>query len=101
MPTNHIKQQQGPLLSFEFASSKGEINPLTFKNPLKVIIANTIEDVLPSFQLIQDAIEEGYYAAGFLSYESASAFDPAYKVKEGHAMPLLWFGIFSERRIGH
>ena len=31
MPTNHIKQQQGPLLSFEFSSSKGEIEPLTFQ----------------------------------------------------------------------
>lgn len=96
MPTNHIKQQQGPLLSFEFSSSKGEIEPLTFSDPHKVIIAHTIEEVLPSFQLIQDAIDDGYYAAGFLSYESASAFDPAYRVKEEHSMPLLWFGIFSE-----
>ena len=61
-----------------------------------MIIANTIEEVLPSFQMIQDAIDDGYYAAGFLSYESASAFDPAYRVKEEHSMPLLWFGIFSE-----
>ena len=96
MPTNHIKQQQGPLLSFEFSSSKGEIEPLTFSDPHKVIIANTIEEVLPSFQMIQDAIDDGYYAAGFLSYESAAAFDPAYRVKEEHSMPLLWFGIFSE-----
>ncbi len=96
MPTKHIKQQQGPLLSFEFSSSKGEIEPLTFSDPHKVIIAHTIEEVLPSFQMIQDAIDDGYYAAGFLSYESASAFDPAYRVKEEHSMPLLWFGIFSE-----
>ena len=96
MPTNHIKQQQGPLLSFEFSSSKGEIEPLTFSDPHKVIIAHTIEEVLPSFQMIQDAIDDGYYAAGFLSYESASAFDPAYRVKEEHSMPLLWFGVFSE-----
>ena len=96
MLTNPIKQQQGPLLSFEFSSSKGEIEPLTFSDPHKVIIANTIEEVLPCFQMIQDAIDDGYYAAGFLSYESAAAFDPAYRVKEEHSMPLLWFGIFSE-----
>ena len=96
MLTNPIKQQQGPLLSFEFSSSKGEIEPLTFSEPHKVIIANTIEEVLPCFQMIQNAIDDGYYAAGFLSYESASAFDPAYRVKEEHSMPLLWFGIFSE-----
>ena len=96
MLTNPIKQQQGPLLSFEFSSSKGEIEPLTFSEPHKVIIANTIEEVLPCFQMIQNAIDDGYYAAGFLSYESAAAFDSAYRVKEEHSMPLLWFGIFSE-----
>lgn len=95
MQTNHLTEQK-PLLSFEFANSAGEVKPLTFKNPQKVIIAHTIEEVLPSFQLVQEAVNSGYYAAGFLSYESAGAFDPAYKVKEGHTMPLLWFGLFSE-----
>ncbi len=41
-------------------------------------------------------MDSGYYAAGFLSYESAPAFDMAYRVNEGTTMPLLWFGIFSE-----
>ncbi|MFP3918660.1 aminodeoxychorismate synthase component I [Lysinibacillus telephonicus] len=85
-----------PFLSFEFANSSGEVKPFTFCNPLKIIIANTIEEILPSFQLIEEAIQQGYYAAGYLSYESAPAFDSAYKVKEDYNMPLLWFGIFSE-----
>ena len=34
------------------------------------------------------------YAAGFLSYEAAPAFEPSMKVKESISMPLLWFGIF-------
>lgn len=91
-----MQTKQGPLLSFEFANSAGEVKPLTFKNPQKVIIAHTLEEVLPSLQLVQEAVNNGYYAAGFLSYESAGAFDPAYKVKEGNIMPLLWFGLFSE-----
>ncbi|MBY7142437.1 aminodeoxychorismate synthase component I [Virgibacillus sp. NKC19-3] len=84
------------LLSFEFASSTGEIKPLTFQKLLKVIAAYTMEDVLPSFQLVQDAVNSGYYAAGFLSYESAAAFDSAYQIRDGSTMPLLWFGIFEE-----
>jgi para-aminobenzoate synthetase/4-amino-4-deoxychorismate lyase len=94
MKTN-INHQE-PLLSFEFATSTDEIKPLTFHNPIELIIAHTIEEVLPSLQQIQEAINSGYYAAGFLSYESAPAFDSAYKVREEHTMPLLWFGIFSE-----
>ncbi|MCQ6279477.1 aminodeoxychorismate synthase component I [Bacillus sp. EB600] len=86
--------QQGPLLSFEFASLKGEITPLIFRNPLKVIACNALEDVLPSLELVQNAINDGNFAAGFLTYECAPAFDSAYRVKTGNVMPILWFGIF-------
>ncbi|WP_428908143.1 aminodeoxychorismate synthase component I [Niallia sp. Krafla_26] len=94
MKTN--RNQIEPLLSFEFATATGKIKPLTFYNPIQLVIANTIEEVLPCFQQIQNAIDDGYYAAGFLSYESAPAFDSSYKVRDGQSMPLLWFGIFSE-----
>ncbi|MEK9198401.1 aminodeoxychorismate synthase component I [Ureibacillus sp. FSL E2-3493] len=93
METNHKRQ---PILTFDFASSNGDVTPLTFKNPLKVIVAYTIEEVLPCFQLIQEAIEKGLYAAGYVSYESAPAFDQAMKVHNNPTMPLLWFGIFKE-----
>ncbi|WP_404332541.1 aminodeoxychorismate synthase component I [Mesobacillus maritimus] len=85
-----------PLLSFEFATSEGSIKPLTFQKPLKVYKAYKIEDVLPNLERVQAEIQKGYYAAGFLSYESAPAFDPAFKVQGGGTMPLLWFGIFTE-----
>ena len=38
--------QQEPLLSFEFSSSNGEIKPLTFRHPHKLIIAHSIEEVI-------------------------------------------------------
>ncbi|TSI03894.1 aminodeoxychorismate synthase component I [Lysinibacillus sp. BW-2-10] len=85
-----------PILSFEFANSVGEVKPLTFRNPIKLIVAYSINDVLPCFEQIEKAIEAGYYVAGYLSYESAPAFDDAYKVKKNSTMPLLWFGVFTE-----
>lgn len=91
--------QEKPLLSFEFAALTSEINPFTFTDPVKVITAKTVEEVLTSIQLVQNEVDKGYYAAGFLSYESAPSFDSAFKVKEGHAMPLLWFGIFTEPKL--
>src|SRR5690606_13683786 len=79
-------------LSFEFANASGEVTPILFRNPLKVIEANTVEGVLQSLEKVQEAVNSGYYAAGFLTYESAAAFDSAYKVKNKTDMPLLWFG---------
>lgn len=88
--------QTKPLLSFEFAASTGEITPFTFQNPIDVVMAKSIEDVLPCLEKIEEAVEKGFYAAGFLTYESAKAFDPSFKVKENVEMPYLWFGIFKE-----
>lgn len=87
---------QSPVLSFEFASSDGEIIPRTFRNPVKVIRAEQVDDVIPALRDVQEAVDAGWYAAGFLSYEAAPAFDPAYRVREGQTIPLLWFGIFRE-----
>lgn len=85
-----------PLLSMEFASQSGEIIPLTFRNPLQVITTEKTEDVLSCMQLVQTAVQKGYYAAGFLSYESASAFHPGLTEKTETSLPLLWFGIFEK-----
>ncbi|PFO01514.1 aminodeoxychorismate synthase, component I [Bacillus sp. AFS076308] len=85
-----------PWLVFEFANSEGDINPLIFKRPIKVIAAFTINEVLPCLKLVQEEVNNGYYAAGFLSYESAPAFDAAFITNKESKMPLLWFGIFAE-----
>jgi len=85
-----------PVLSFEFATSTGVVQPITFKNPNKIIVANTLEEVRPSFELIQEALDLGFYVAGYISYESAPTFDPSFQVNLNPNMPLLWFGVFSE-----
>ena len=42
------------------------------------------------------AAQNNWYAAGFLSYESAPAFDPVLKVKPSSGFPLIWFGLYDE-----
>ncbi|MFJ7975561.1 aminodeoxychorismate synthase component I [Peribacillus sp. JNUCC 23] len=67
-----------------------------FQNPIKIIEAHTIEEVLTALENIQKEVNAGFYAVGYLSYEAAPAFDSAYQVAEGNKMPLLWFGIFEK-----
>ncbi|MBD8590133.1 aminodeoxychorismate synthase component I [Peribacillus simplex] len=91
-----MKREDPLSLIFHFTDKQGDSRPLYFANPKKVITAHSIDDVLPQFQKVQEAIEQGNYAAGYVSYEAAPAFEQSFKVKDGAKMPLLWFGIFDE-----
>jgi para-aminobenzoate synthetase/4-amino-4-deoxychorismate lyase len=45
--------------------------------------------------MIEEATQrDGLYAAGFISYEAAPAFDPSLSVKDDGKFPMLWFGLF-------
>jgi Anthranilate/para-aminobenzoate synthases component I len=69
---------------------------LHFREPRQVIRADCVEEVVSGLRLVEAAVQEqGLYAAGFISYEAAPAFDPALQVRPSAAFPLLWFGIYS------
>lgn len=76
-------------LQFDFNKER-----TSFINPIRIIEAYTIDQVIPALRQVQDAISNGFYAAGFLTYEAAPAFEHSMKVKDSTSMPLLWFGIF-------
>lgn len=55
-------------------------------------------EVIPAFREIEAAVAAGRHAAGFVSYEAAAALNPELPArKPSIGLPLLWFGIFSER----
>ena len=57
---------------------------------------------MPVFSEIEQAVSKKskknteLYAAGFISYEAAPAFDPALCVKELTDFPLAWFGLYQK-----
>ena len=66
-----------------------------FEKPIEVVTARDVGDVLPALQTIEEhCTVHQRYAAGFLSYEAAPAFDSALKVQAAGDFPLLWFGIY-------
>ncbi|MGM8213733.1 chorismate-binding protein [Virgibacillus sp. W0430] len=91
-----MRPTNSPLLYFNFKNSEQKTTtPLLFKNPIKIVTAVNVEEVLASLSQIQEAVNKGYYAAGYIAYEAAPAFDPSLKVNQNSNMPLLWFGIFT------
>ena len=71
---------------------------LAFENPLRILSTSTLSEVLPLLHEIETAVnEQKLYAAGFVSYEAAPAFDPALTVRQDPSgFPLLWFGLYQK-----
>lgn len=71
---------------------------LSFCEPRQFVEIHRIEEVVPGLRLVESLVERHkLYAAGFISYEAAPAFDPALRARvPGTRMPLLWFGLYAE-----
>lgn len=69
---------------------------LQFSDPVQVVTARVQPEVLPALDAANDAVERhGLHAAGFIAYEAAPAFDPAFCVQPPvKNLPLLWFGLY-------
>ncbi len=67
---------------------------LRFGRPLRILRADTGADVLPALAGVEAANAAGLWAAGFVAYDAAPAFDPALAVHPSAAGLLLWFGLF-------
>jgi para-aminobenzoate synthetase/4-amino-4-deoxychorismate lyase len=64
---------------------------LRFWEPVEVLTARTPEEV---FQCLEKIGKSGLWAAGFITYEAAEAFDDALKTHAPGNLPLLCFGLF-------
>lgn len=87
-----------PLLIFDFVDKLGNSQRRVFTNPVEIISTNSADDVRSALTRVQELVSEGLYAAGYVSYEAAPAFDSAYRVVPEQKVPLVWFGIFDKPR---
>ncbi len=69
---------------------------LCFKTPHQIITVNQLSNVVPALTQVETLVNRHqWHAAGFVSYEAASAFDPALCTHPPTDFPLLWFGLYS------
>ena len=78
---------------------------LELLSPQGQIEAWKVSDVAAVLAEAEAAARQGWYAAGFVAYEAAPAFDGAFRVRTGSppgqtipSLPLAWFGLFAESR---
>ncbi len=64
-----------------------------------IIQADSIDQVIPALQEIEQRTHDGWYAFGYIAYEAAAAFGlPVLTNPSGHP-PLLWFGLCKTNNI--
>lgn len=96
---------------------RDEAEWLLFTNPQRVIRAETLNEVLPALREVEQLSQANHwYAAGFLSYEAASAFDAVMQTRASSVFiespsslrsaqtdefPYLWFGLYPAAQAVH
>ena len=89
-------QAQDPILFFEFEDDLGGSNPVLFTNPIKIYQTSDLAEIPSIFRKLELAVDEGFYVAGYVSYEAAPAFEARYNVQTGARLPLVWFAIYQQ-----
>ncbi len=70
---------------------------LLFQNPLEIVSANSVSEVKEKLERVEILTQQqGFHAAGFISYEASPAFDNALRVNSNNQFPLLWFAVYEE-----
>ena len=66
-----------------------------FTDPFHVITAWRPDEVKTALQEVETAVNaQQFYAAGFMTYEAAAAYDLAVHSPTTNDLPLLWFGLY-------
>ena len=65
-----------------------------FDDPLEVLRAETIGDVAGALAAADRAVQNGAYVAGFITYESGSAFVPRQAEPSVGALPFVLIGVY-------
>ncbi|HEX8284721.1 MAG TPA: aminodeoxychorismate synthase component I [Pyrinomonadaceae bacterium] len=79
----------------DFADDLGPGGRARFTRPVEIITAHALDEVRDALAEVERAASRGFYAAGFVAYEAAPAFDRALKAGPGvPGLPLVWFGVF-------
>jgi para-aminobenzoate synthetase / 4-amino-4-deoxychorismate lyase len=87
-----VSRPSGPVLIHDASSGQW----LLFRKPKALIAATRLSEVVPTLEAVERWVNErGCWAAGYVAYEAAPAFDPALvALRQRRSFPLAWFGIY-------
>lgn len=81
------------LLETNFRDKDNQYN-YSFSEPVFIINCHSPAEMERAFDRMERALEQGYYLAGFLSYEAGHAFEKNLRSDREYGFPLLCFGAY-------
>ncbi|MDP2953693.1 MAG: chorismate-binding protein, partial [Chloroflexota bacterium] len=91
-----LKPEEDCVLLLTGRTTPQEHRSYLFLRPQQVITCRDMAQIESSLQALERALEEGYYLAGFLSYEAGFAFERGFVHPPKGSFPLLWFGVYDQ-----
>jgi para-aminobenzoate synthetase/4-amino-4-deoxychorismate lyase len=86
-----------PVVLLESWSPERNRRSFAFSGFAGELCARRPEEVRPVLEEAARAVKAGRHAAGFIAYEAAPGFDPAFVTHPPGDLPLAWFGLFAGR----
>jgi len=85
------------LLLDDRRTDQGRCASLLFTRPREIIAAYSREEVLPALEALDAALASGFYAAGWIAFEAAAAFESRLDraLRSDPPEPLVWFAVSS------
>jgi para-aminobenzoate synthetase / 4-amino-4-deoxychorismate lyase len=72
---------------------------LRYTRPVAQCRATCVADVRGCLAEVEQHVMQGREAVGFVAYEAAPAFDPAFRCHPLDSLPLVWFGVYSQPKV--
>jgi para-aminobenzoate synthetase component 1/para-aminobenzoate synthetase/4-amino-4-deoxychorismate lyase len=88
-----------PFVLLDDASQGGQGRAMLFRDPVGIVRADNLAQVMPALAEVARAADYGLHAAGYISYTAGHAFEArtsGYRLRQGDTGPLLWFGMFEQ-----
>ena len=85
-------------LDFRPGDARAGSGPLWFGEPVRTLVATAPDEVVAVLRQVDEAAAAGLWAAGFVTYDAAPAFDAAFTVpgrRQPDDLPLAWFGLYA------
>ena len=84
---------KGPIFLEAYTPGQTE-QPRVFIDPVGEVVATDLDQVSSALEEVEQAVDRGLHAVGFISYEAASGLDRALRTHEAGDLPLVYFGLF-------